>query len=280
MIFRPIISAAAAAAIAALVFIPAHAQQQREAPQAPAAAPKPTLRAADGHPDLSGVWIAGNRAIRTDESSSIKIILPLEGVNPDKDNVFAALDRISVAERAKDANKPPYKPELAAKVKDLSDRQSREDPAFYCKPAGVPRMGPPSQILQMPGQVVFLYATNLFRLIPTDGRPHRTDIDTSYMGDSVGRWDGETLVVDVNNLNDDTWLGADGYFHTEAIHVIERLTRNGDTMTYQATVEDPNIFTRPWVMNARTLRLGARPLEEGPPCVEKDAEHLVTLDHH
>ena len=163
--------------------------------------------------------------------------------------MFAALDRISVAERAKDANKPPYKPELAAKVKDLSDRQSQEDPAFYCKPAGVPRMGAPSQILQMPGQVVFLYATNLFRLVPTDGRPHRTDIDTSYMGDSVGRWDGDTLVVDVNNLNDDTWLGPDGYFHTEAMHVVERLTRNGDTLTYQATVEDPNVFTKPWVMN-------------------------------
>jgi hypothetical protein len=273
-------SAAGAAAIAALAFIPAHAQEPAQPKPAPAA-PKPTPRTADGHPDLSGVWIAGNRSIRADgDSSSIKIILPLEGVNQDKDNVFAALDRISVAERAKDANTPPYKPELAAKVKDLSDRQSREDPAFYCKPAGVPRMGAPSQILEMPGQVVFLYATNLFRLVPTDGRAHRADIDTSYMGDSVARWDGDTLVVDVNSLNDDTWLGADGFFHTEALHVTERLTRNGDTITYQATVEDPNVFTRPWVMNARTLRLGTRPLEEGPPCVEKDAEHLVTLDHH
>jgi hypothetical protein len=278
MISRRMIVAAGTAAVATLASLPVHAQQQPA--DKPAAATKPAPRGADGHPDLSGVWIAGNRGIRTDDSSSIKIILPLEGVNPDKDNVFAALDRISVAERAKDANKPPYKPELAAKVKDLSDRQSQEDPAFYCKPAGVPRMGPPSQILQMPGQVVFLYATNLFRLIPTDGRPHRTDIDTSYMGDSVGRWDGDTLMVDVRNLNDDTWLGADGYFHTEAIHVTERLTRNGDALIYQATVEDPNVFTRPWVMNARTLRLGARPLEEGPPCVEKDAEHLVTLDHH
>jgi hypothetical protein len=270
-------STVAAGAMAAVAIVSVHAQEGARPAQAAA---RPTPRTADGHPDLSGVWIAGNRAIRTDDSSSIKVILPLEGINPDKDNVFAALDRISVAERSKDANKPPYKPELAAKVKDLSDRQSQEDPAVYCKPAGVPRMGAPSQILQMPGQVVFLYATNLFRLVPTDGRAHRTDIDTSYMGDSVGRWDGDTLVVDVNNLNDDTWLGPDGYFHTEAIHVVERLTRNGDTLTYQATVEDPNVFTRPWAMNARTLRLGTRPLEEGPPCVEKDAEHLVTLDHH
>jgi len=266
---------AAAFAAAAVVAIDAQGGAQPAQPAAPKAAP----RTADGHVDLSGVWVAGNRSIRTDQSTSIKVVLPLEGVHPDNDNVFAALDRISVAERAKDANKPPYKPELAAKVKDLSDRQSFEDPAFYCKPAGVPRMGPPAQIVQLPDKLVFLYATNLFRLVPI-GRPHRTDIDTSYMGDSVGRWDGDTLVVDVNNLNDDTWLGPDGYFHTEALHVIERFTRTGDEITYQATVEDPNVFTRPWVMNSRTLRLGTRPLEEGPPCVEKDAEHLVTNEHH
>ena len=242
--------------------------------------PKPTPRTADGHPDLSGVWIAGNRGIRSaTENASIKVVLPLAGVDQDTDNVFAALDRISVAERAKDANKPQYKPELLAKVKDLEVRQSQEDPAFYCKPAGVPRMGPPAQIIQLPDKLVFLYATNLFRVVPINA-PHRADIDTSYMGDSVAKWDGETLVVDVNNLNDDTWLGPDGYFHTEALHVVERFTRTGDTMRYDVTVEDPNVLSRPWTMNPRTLRLGSRPLEEGPPCVEKDADHLVTLDHH
>jgi len=242
--------------------------------------PKPTPRTTDGHPDLSGVWIAGNRGIRSaSESASIKVVLPLAGVDQDKDNVFAALDRISVAERAKDANKPPYKPELLSKVKDFEVRQSQEDPAFYCKPAGVPRMGPPAQIIQLPDKLVFLYATNLFRVVPINA-PHRTDIDTSYMGDSVAKWDGETLVVDVNGLNDDTWLGPDGYFHTDALHVAERFTRTGDTMRYDVTVEDPNVLSRPWTMNPRTLRVGNRPLEEGPPCVEKDADHLVTLDHH
>jgi hypothetical protein len=246
----------------------------------PQEAPKPTPRSTDGHPDLSGVWVAGNRGIRpANENASIKVILPLAGVDQDKDNVFAALDRISVAERAKDTNKPPYKPELAAKVKDLEVRQSQEDPAFYCKPAGVPRMGPPAQIIQLPDKLVFLYATNLFRLVPLNA-PHRTDIDTSYMGDSVAKWEGDTLVVDVNNLNDDTWLGPDGYFHSEALHVVERFTRTGDTLRYDVTVEDPNVFTRPWTMNTRNLRIGNRALEEGPPCVEKDAEHLVTLDHH
>jgi hypothetical protein len=269
--------AATALLIAALA---ATVQAQAPSPAAPAAPPRPTPRAADGHPDLSGVWVAGNRGIRpVTDNSSIKVVLPLEGVDQDKDNVFAALDRISVAERSKDANKPPYKPELAAKVKDLEVRQSQEDPAFYCKPAGVPRMGPPAQIVQLPDKLVFLYATNLFRLVPI-GTAHRTDIDTSYMGDSVAKWDGETLVVDVNGLNDDTWLGPDGYFHTDALHVVERFTRTGDTMRYDVTVEDPNVLSRPWTMNPRTLRVGNRPLEEGPPCVEKDADHLVTLDHH
>src|SRR6266550_3701682 len=281
MMTRLTTSALAALVIAGFA-VSLHAQQpvggRGLSDPAKADAPKPTPRTGDGHPDLSGVWNAGNPSIRKDQSS-IKVILPLEGVSQDKDNVFAALDRISVAERAKAANKPPYKPEIAAKVKDLEVRQSQEDPAFYCKPAGVPRMGPPAQIVQQPDKIVFLYATNLFRLVPI-GAAHRIDIDTSYMGDSVAKWDGDTLVVDVNNLNDDTWLGADGYFHTEAMHVVERFTRNGDALNYQVTVEDPNVFTKPWVMNPRTLRLGARPLEEGPPCVEKDAEHLVTLDHH
>jgi hypothetical protein len=244
---------------------------------------RPVAGTAQQVPDLSGIWVSGNSDPQRPplkDGQSIRVLIPVRGVNPEGD-VFAGLDRQGVAGRAADPNKPPYKPELMAKIKDLEDRQSREDPAFYCKPAGVPRMGPPSQIIQMPGQVIFLYAnTNTFRLIPTDGRPHRADVDSTYMGDSVGHWEGDTLVVDVRNLNDDTWLGPDGWFHTDAIRVTERLRREGDTLIYQAIVDDPNVFTKPWSMNARTLKLNNRPLEEGPPCVEKDAEHLVTLQHH
>ena len=123
---------------------------------------------------------------------------------------------------------------------------------------GPGRMGPPAQIVQLPDKLVFLYATNLFRLVPINAS-HRTDIDTSYMGDSVAKWDGDTLVVDVNNLNDDTWLGPDGYFHTEAMHVVERFTRSGDTLKYEVTVEDPNVFTRPWNMARYVLPVPAGP---------------------
>ena len=128
-------------------------------------------------------------------------------------------------------------------MKDLSEKQGVLDPAFYCKPQGIPRMGPPNQIIQTPGQVVFLYLQgNTFRVIPTDGRPHRADTDSSYLGDSVGRWEGETLVVEVKNFNDDTWLVSDGYFHTEKMKVIERFRREGDTLTTRRRSRTPQYW--------------------------------------
>ena len=245
----------------------------------------PVITAAQTAVDLNGVWGAAVLPPAVKPGTSVRWLLPLKGTDPDGNDVFKALDRTQVNNRAAAANKPEYKPELLAKVKDLSDKQGVLDPAFYCKPQGVPRMGPPSQIVQTPGQVVFLYgASNLFRVIPTDGRPHRADADPSYMGDSIGRFEGsDTLVVDVTNFNDDTWLASDGYFHSEKMHVIERLTRKGDTLTYQATVEDPEVLAKPWVQNARPLKLStskADALLEAPPCVEHDAPHIVTLDHH
>src|SRR5258705_13315338 len=104
MMSRHLLSSTLAVAFAAFAVVSVHAQEAARAPQAAA---KPTPRAADGHPDLSGVWAPGaGRGIRTDESQSVKVVLTLEGIDQNKDNVFAALDRISVTERDKDANKP------------------------------------------------------------------------------------------------------------------------------------------------------------------------------
>src|SRR6185369_3054806 len=201
--------------------------------------------------DFNGVWGAAPLPPAVKPGQSVRWLLPLKGVDPEGTDVFKGLDRIQVNNRAAALNKPEYKPELLAKVKELSDKQGVLDPAFYCKPQGVPRMGPPSQIVQTPGQIVFLYgASNLFRVIPTDGRPHRADVDPSYMGDSIGRFDGDTLVVDVTNFND-------GYFHTEKMHVVERLTRKGDVLTYTATVEDPDVLAKPWTTTPRDLKLSA-----------------------
>jgi hypothetical protein len=263
------------------------------AAQAPGAKPapaKPTPRTSDGHPDLNGVWRGGNGPVQVGAGAITKgnttvVLFPLEGADPfDGQDLFKALDKRGVARKAAVPNKPPYKPELAAKLKDFSDRQSKLDPAFYCKPEGVPRMGPPSQIVQTPGQVVFLYeGRSVFRVIPTDGRPHRQDVDPSWMGDSIGRWDGDTLVVDVTQLTDESWLDADGWFHSDKMHVVEKLKRDGDVLTYSATVEDPEVFTKPWEITPRTLRLRTDPTEalvEQPICVEKDGPHLVTDEHH
>ena len=243
-----------------------------------------TMVVAQGPVDLNGVWGAAALPPAVEPGKSVRWLLPLKGVDPEGTDVFKGLDRIQVNNRAAAPNKPAYKPELVAKVKELSDKQGVLDPAFYCKPQGVPRMGPPSQIVQTPGQVVFLYgASNLFRIIPTDGRPHRADADPPYMGDSIGRFEGDTLVVDVTNFNDDTWLGSDGYFHSEKMHVVERLTRKGDVLTYTATVEDPLVLATPWTLPVRQLKLSksaADALLEAPPCVEHDAPHIVTLDHH
>jgi len=243
-----------------------------------------TPHTADGHVDLNGIWGATALPPAVKPGQSVRWLLPLKGVNPEGTDVFKGLDRTQVNARAAAPNKPEYKPELLAKVKELSDRQGVLDPAFYCKPRGVPRMGTPAQIVQTPGQVVFLYAdSNLFRVIPTDGRPHRDDADPSYMGDSVGHFEGDTLVVDVTNFNDDTWLGSDGYFHSEKMRVVERLTRKGDVLTYTATVDDPEVLAKPWTTTPRELKQSTSPsdaLLEAPPCVEHDAPHIMTLDHH
>ena len=243
-------------------------------------------RTPDGKPDLSGMWNPGGGPpliIRKDQQGRTTKLLFAE---PDAD--FSKGDAQNRAKRAAAPNQPPYKPELLEKVKFLDENTNDYDGALHCQPLGVPRMGAPRQIVEYPGHMVFLYqggesSINTFRVIPVDGRPHRTDVDPSYLGDSVGHWEGDTLVIDVVGFNDLTWLSDDGKFHSDAMRVIERFTRQGDSLKYEVTVEDPNVFTRPWIMNPRTLRLNTdrdAALDEDPPCVEQDAAHLVTKEHH
>jgi hypothetical protein len=248
-----------------------------------------TPRTADGRPDLSGMWVGGARGLnpgfiirKDDQGRTTKLLFS----EPDAD--FSKGDAEHRAERAAAPNQPPYKPELLAKVKFLDENTNTYDGALHCEPLGVPRMGAPRQILEYPGHIVFLYqggesSINTFRVIPTDGRPHRTDADPSYLGDSVGHWEGDTLVIDVVGFTDMTWLAEDGKFHSDALHVIERFTRQGNTLKYEVIVEDPKVFTRPWIMDPRTLKLNPNPdatIDENPPCVEQDASHLVNSEHH
>ena len=272
----------------AACLLPAQVAPQDKQTTAELAA-KPTPHDEDGHPDLSGRWGGNGGFFSFKDAQGTHIYLPGREApkteDPDGKLARYYLQVDGDKRRAENANKPPYKPELLAKVRQLDRDENKLDPVVKCHPPGVPRMGPPARIVQGRGWVVFIYVTepgNFERLIPTDGRAHRTDLDGSYNGDSVARWEGDTLIVDDTGFNDDTWLGSDGWFHSEKMRVIERFTRKGDTLSYQVTVEDPEVFTEPWVRPARVLRLDTNPLDEiydAPYCESLDAGHIVNHDH-
>jgi hypothetical protein len=178
---------------------------------------------------------------------------------------------------------PSYKPAHLAKVKDLDEHQSKTDPVFSCGRPGVPRIGPPRRIIQLPNEVVFLYedmSGDAYRVIPTDGRKPREDANPSYYGNSAARWEGKVLVIDSKDFVDDTWIGERGYFHSEAMTVIERIWRQGENLVYQTTVTDPEVLTEPWTMSPRVVHPTTEPLEESPACKEQDADKLINNDHH
>ena len=245
-----------------------------------------TPRLADGHPDLNGVW-NGNA-----NSPFAKSEDPLAQNLASRDGKLLNFERDSSLIRRANPNKPLYKPQFWEKVQKLDQNGNSEDPSYGCMPAGVPRMGPPPKIIQTAKELVFLYVSppaqgwgDQYRVIPTDGRKHTVleELDGTWKGESIGNWDGDTLVVDTIGFNDTSWLDIGGYFHSENMHVIERLRREGDTITWEATVEDPDVFIKPWTMDRRVLRLNPdlkATLAESLPCVERDLSHLVTKEHH
>lgn len=273
-------------------------EARNNARSSPAPAP-PTPMSVDGHPDLTGLWWV-YRGVNLDVKQVGNTTINLQPTSraseaDDPENNLSVNTRIydTVAARRADPNKPAYKPELLPKVERLDRIEAKVDPAMHCKLPGIVRSGPPQQIVQGPGVVVFLYDSpdasyDAFRVIPTDGHPHRTaemsnGLSPSYMGDSIGTWDGDTLVVDTIDFNGDIWLGIDGWLTSPKLHVTERLRREGDVLHYQATVEDPDSLTKPWVMPARTLHLNhkdSRIDQEEPPCMERDSDHIMTPEHH
>ena len=172
-------------------------------------------RTVDGKPDLQGVWETRNAA---------------------------SFDVSEVAE----GREIPYLPQAL----EREQKGGRVDPIAHCGMPGIPRltyMPFPFQIVQRPGVVVFLYEyLHNQRIVTTNPRPHLEGIDF-WLGDSVGHWEGDTLVVDVTDLGDKTWLDAARHTHTDALHVVERYTRTGpNTIKYEATIEDPKTYARPW----------------------------------
>jgi hypothetical protein len=177
---------------------------------------------------------------------------------------------------------PMYRPEFWDRVQYLDRNGTQEDPEFHCKPSGVPRMGPPAKIVQTSTELILLYGQgNIFRVIPIDGRPHDPikSQDTTWYGDAVGKWEGDTLVIDIVGFNDESWIEWPGWFHSNNMHVIEKLTRTGNTLRWEATVEDPDVLMQPYHVQGRTLRLNPNAkatLTEDLPCEERDSQHMVT----
>ncbi len=199
-----------------------------------ASTPEPSLpRTADGKPDFSGIWQASDSVAADLQDHSARLNMPA--------------GRSIVAGGA-----IPYQPWAAAKKAENFQTRQKTDPVGQCYMAGTPRsmlLDFPFQIFQTPQIIAMAFEWSLdYRLIYTDGTPHPEDYD-SWMGDSRGRWDGDTLVVDVSNHNDKTWFDMAGDFHSDALHVVERYRMtDSDTIQYEATIEDSKVFTKPWTI--------------------------------
>jgi hypothetical protein len=154
---------------------------------------------------------------------------------------------------------------------------------LQCHPPGVPRIGPPGKIVQSAREVVFLYDDvngSFFRIIPIDGRPHRKGLPASFLGDAIGRIEGDTLIVEAQNFNAETWLTDNGAFHTTNLKVTERFRRRGDTIEYSAIVADPSVLVEPWSPKPQVMWITDQELEESPRCDDRDLEHIVDGSHH
>ncbi len=217
----------------------------------------PVPRTADGKPDLTGVWQGGSNRIGSWEEANASG--GLGGTPP-----TARAATVATAAPRPPSEPPPYQDWAAKKVLEFYNRRGIDDPDARCIPPGIPRINTfglfPMQFVQTPQAIVILYEVyHVFRMIPLNAK-HPDDLEPSYMGDSVGHWEGDTLVVDVTGFNDKTWLGPVGSFHSEALHLTERYTRvDYNTINYDVTLEDPNVFTKPWhTHNTIMLRNGTR----------------------
>lgn len=158
----------------------------------------------------------------------------------------------------------------------------KNDPNMQCKPSGLPRaqgVPYPMKIVQNDDEVIFLYEGGLhtFRIVPLDGRKHNKDAWT-WMGDSIGHYEGPELVIDVTGFSDEqSWLDSAGHPHSEQLHLVEHYRRlNKDTMRFTVTIEDPKAYTQPWTTAyIYRVRPGTEIMEYWCTENEKDSTHMV-----
>lgn len=255
-----------------------------------------TPRTPDGKPNLSGFWGATPRdEVFNDGAGNLTREFPSRRCGPNQVNCDIRTNQSADGQLTGryGPNRPLYKPEHWDRIQELDAHTNFEDPLMKCQPTGVPRMGPPTKILQTANEVVFFYAApgastqpQDFRIISIDGRKHdlqRSKTDWTYYGYSVGYWEGDILVVDSVGFNDITWLARGGYFHSDQMRVLERFRRDGNILHYSVSVEDPVVLLEPWVMNPRQLQLNTDPnvyIPEGSPCKDVDSENMVLKVRH
>ena len=203
-------------------------------------------RTADGHPDLSGVWAPG-----VNEYYDL--------AHSEKSSRFDP--------KVTPQEKPPFQRWALAKQKLMGPIGDAE-PDLTCSPLGVPgfmnKGGYPIQNIQTPKQLVVLNELDTtYRIVWTDGRQHEKNPDPQYNGDAVGRWEGDTLVVDVIGLDWHTWVNLQGWFISDAMHLVERHSRpDFKTYIYQVTIDDPKVLTHPWTSAPWRYTLTDLPLIE------------------
>jgi hypothetical protein len=250
-----VIVAIVAAAVGALLAVAA----------APLAGQAPAYRAprtADGKPDLNGIWQALNEANDDLEAHMARPALALRAgpYGPVPAAAVLALGAVGAVPPGMgvvEGGPIPYKPEAAAKKKENQEKWLERDPEIKCYLPGVPRatyMPQPFQILQSPSAlfIAYQYDGAVRNIYLKDPGPAPVD---SWMGQSVARWDGDTLVVDASGFNDSTWFDRAGNFHSDQLKVTERYTRTAaDVINYEATITDPETFTRPWKISMPLYR--------------------------
>ena len=215
-------------------------------------------RTADGRPNLNGIWQVMNTANWDLLAHTVRPAVAQRGVYADQlvpaapVLALGSVGGVPAGPGVVEGNEIPYTPEAAARKKENAEHWLDRDPEVRCYMPGIPRamyMPYPVQVTQGTDriQMVFAYANASRTIYLGQAPPPPAD---KWMGHSVGRWEGDTLVVDVSDFNDRTWFSRSGDFHSDALHVVERFTPiTPDAVRYEVTVEDPNVFTRPWKMN-------------------------------
>jgi len=252
---------------------------------------KPTPRLGE-HPDLSGSW-AWNDWIGNYMTGGGRRRSPWQDKDSNRQTNQTEDFELYSPSRFGNLGRPIYKPEHWDKVQELDMWTNKFDPVMTCQPLGVPREGPPRRIYQTDKDITFLYSGGdagggygEFRVIPTDGRPHpkSAELDITYMGDTVGHWEGDTLVLDEVAFTDTTWLGRGGLFHSDQMHVVERFKREGDALLYDVTVEDPEVLAEPYVYPTRVVRRNANPqgglVRERGNCEVYETKNISTQIRH